>query len=76
MKTIFLACLLTALSFTHSNGYGSTVYISTGNKAYAYHSKKNCRTIKHCVEEGHVKELLLEDAIKMGRKPCKVCTFK
>lgn len=53
---------------------GSTmVYISTGEYAKSYHSNDNCYTIKRCKEEGHLKRITLEEAKKMGRKPCKVC---
>ena len=72
MKTLFLAILL---SFCTGNAgeQKTTVYISTGSSAYAYHSRKSCRALKRCVEEGHVKSVSLEKAKSMGRRACKIC---
>ncbi len=72
MKTIVLTILL-SLSSVHAVEQGTTVYISTGTSAYAYHAKKSCSRLKKCNEEGHVKAVSLEEAKSMGRKPCKVC---
>jgi hypothetical protein len=71
MKTLLLAAFLCLSSTTSTDSV--TVYISTGNSAYAYHVKKTCRTLKRCNEEGHVKAVSLEKAKEMGRRPCKVC---
>lgn len=72
MKTIALTILLSLFSGITAN-QGTTVYISTGSAAYAYHARRTCRTLKRCNEEGHVKAVSLEKARKMGRTPCKVC---
>ena len=69
MKAIALTILL--FLFTGSSQPQSiTVYISTGNGAYAYHATKTCRTLGRCNDEGHVKAVSLEMAQSMGRRPC------
>lgn len=72
MKAIALTILL--FLFTGSSQPQSiTVYISTGNGAYAYHATKTCRTLRRCNGEGHIRAVSLEKAQSMGRRPCKVC---
>ena len=66
MKTIALTISL--FLFTWSAQQQSiTVYISTGNGAYAYYATKTCRTLGRCNDEGHVKAVSLEKAQSMGR---------
>ena len=72
MRTILLAALL-YLTPNVLNSGNNTVYISKGSSAYAYHTKKTCRTLKRCNEEGHVVAVTLAKAKEMGRSPCKVC---
>ena len=72
MKTIVLAVLLSLFTGNTANKE-TTVYISTGSSAYAYHARKSCRTLKRCNEEGHVRAITLEKAQNMGRTPCGVC---
>ncbi len=72
MKT-FLLVTLFSLFTSNSLEQQTTVYISTGSTAYAYHSKKSCSRLKRCNEEGHVEAVTLEKAKSMGRRPCKVC---
>ena len=79
LKTLFLTLtffLLGATVDATSQSGTTMVYISTGNSAYAYHAKLECRTIKRCVAEGHWKKITLAEAQKMGRKPCGVCYKK
>jgi hypothetical protein len=71
MKTLLLAALFCFAG--NPTGDNTTVYISTGSSAYAYHAKKTCSALKRCLEEGHVKAISLEKAKNMGRKPCKKC---
>ena len=47
------------------------VYICTGGKSECYHSNKNCKGLSRCSKE--IKEISLDDAKKMGRRPCKMC---
>ena len=72
MKTFLLATFL-SLFTTNMMEQQTTVYISKGSSAYAYHSRKSCGRLKRCNEEGHVKAVTLEKAKSMGRMPCKVC---
>ncbi len=72
MKTILLTALL-SLFTAGSLEQNTTVYISTGSSAYAYHARQSCRSLKRCNEEGHVKAVTLETAKRMGRRPCKIC---
>ena len=41
------------------------------SNAYAYHKTRNCTAVKKATHT--VKEVTLEKAIEMGRKPCKIC---
>lgn len=72
MKTLLLSALL-FLFARNATVQDTTVYISTGSSAYAYHARLSCQSLKRCKEEGHVKAVSLEKAISMGRKPCKFC---
>lgn len=72
MKILLITCLLSIFTGVSTNP-NTKVYISTGNKAVAFHYKKTCRTIKRCNSEGHVREVSLQEAKDMGRRPCKVC---
>ena len=47
------------------------VYVVMSNNAYAYHKTKDCSAVKKATHK--VKEVSLEEAEKMGRKPCKIC---
>lgn len=47
------------------------VYICTGSSATTYHSIKNCRGLSAC--KSSVKEITLDQAVAMKRKPCKIC---
>ena len=71
MKSLLIALFLCSSASITNNS--TTVYISTGNKAVAYHAKMTCRTLKRCLDEGHVKAITLDEALQMGRRPCKVC---
>lgn len=66
MKTIALTISL-FLSSVNSQQQRITVYISTGNGAYAYHATKTCRTLGRCNDEGHVKAVSLEKGPKYGQ---------
>ena len=47
------------------------VYVVMSNTAYAYHSNRNCKGLKKATHT--IKEITLEEAREMGRKPCKIC---
>lgn len=67
MKALLLAFFLGTSSFVVNNE--TTVYISTGKTAYAYHARSTCRTLSR----SEVISISLAKAKSMGRKPCKVC---
>ena len=57
---------------THSYDREETkVIIVMSNSAYAYHKTRDCSAVKKAVHP--VKEVPLEKAVEMGRKPCKIC---
>jgi hypothetical protein len=73
---IYLTISLLLASFTATNAeYNSVeqtkVYVVMSSSSYAYHKTKNCSAVKKATHE--VKEVTLEEAQKMGRKPCKIC---
>ena len=47
------------------------VYICTGTSATAYHASKTCRGLSSC--KGSIKEITIDEAKAMKRKPCKIC---
>lgn len=47
------------------------VYICNSSSAYAYHSDINCRGLARCTHG--VSKVTLEEAQRMGRKPCHIC---
>ena len=47
------------------------VYICTGNSSVAYHTDFKCKGLKNC--RASIKKITLEEAIEMGRRPCKIC---
>ena len=47
------------------------VIVVMSNNAYAFHKTRNCSAVKKATHT--VKEVTLEEAKEMGRKPCKIC---
>ena len=47
------------------------VIVVMSNNAYAYHKTRDCSAVKKATHK--VKEVTLEEAKEMGRKPCKIC---
>ena len=68
---ILLMLLLFGTLQTTDNQASKTVYICTGGKSVCYHSTPNCKGLRNCSRE--IKEITLEDAQKMNRRPCKMC---
>lgn len=50
------------------------VYVVMSNTAQVYHSNKNCSGLKSATHT--IKEVSIEEAKKMGRRPCKICYGK
>lgn len=73
---ILISLFLSGLSSaeTHpcvdANEQTKVIVVMSGN-AYAYHKTRNCSAVKKATHK--VKEVTLEEAKEMGRKPCKIC---
>ena len=50
------------------------VIVVMSPNAYAYHKTRNCTAVKKATHT--VKQVTLDKAIEMGRKPCKICYKK
>ena len=68
-----LILLVMGLAFTAyaSNASKGKVFICTGSSSKCYHQSKLCKGLGSC--KASIKEISLEDAEKMGRRPCKMC---
>lgn len=78
MKKLLLLLACIAVAATTPASTPSTteklpekVYICTGKSATVYHYNKNCKGIKAC--KASIKQVTLEEAVDMGRRPCKIC---
>lgn len=69
----FLILLVMGLAFTAyaSNASKEKVFICTGGSSQCYHKSETCKGLCNC--RASIKEITLEDAEKMGRRPCKMC---
>ena len=47
------------------------VIVVMSSNAYAYHKTRTCSAVKKATHK--VKEVTLEEAKEMGRRPCKIC---
>ena len=48
-----------------------TVWICTGKHSECYHKSKSCKGLGSC--KASIKEVSLEEAERMKRRPCKLC---
>ena len=77
MKHIYLILIAFILSgfspvgIDFSSDQQTKVIVVMSNNAYAYHKTRNCTAVKKATHR--VKEVTLEEAKEMGRKPCKIC---
>ena len=77
MKKILLAAALallaTGLNVSEADAMEqkTKVYICTGSSATTYHMSKSCRGLSSC--KGSIKEVTVEEATAMKRRPCKIC---
>ena len=46
------------------------VYVCEGPKSVVYHKSENCGGLSYC--STRVYKVTLEEAVKMGRRPCKI----
>lgn len=77
MKKLLLLLACVALSTTTPASTSaieripSEVYICTGKSAKVYHYDRNCKGLCNC--KSSIKKVAIEDAVKMNRRPCKIC---
>jgi len=69
--TLFTFLLFSSFSSVKTS---SGVYICTDSNAKTYHSSYSCKGFGSC--KGDIKGISMEQAIKMGRKSCKICFEK
>lgn len=60
-----------ATNITPTEKLPEKVYICTGKSATVYHYNKTCKGIQAC--KATIKQVSLEEAVDMGRRPCKIC---
>lgn len=72
LTIIFLLLLMLPISGIGHVNKQRKVYICTGSKSIRYHYKQNCRGLSNC--GGSVISITINEAIKNGRTPCKICT--
>ena len=65
---ILLLSLLTLLLASCQDN----VYICTGSSSKCYHDDPDCYGLSNC--GGSIKEISIEDAEDMGRRPCEICS--
>ena len=73
---ILISLFLSGLTSAETPLCGDTndqtrVIVVMSSNAYAYHKTRNCSAVKKATHK--VKEVTLEKAKEMGRKPCKIC---
>lgn len=68
MKKIIL---LFALGIALTSCSSDAVYICTGRSSRCYHIDEDCRGLRNC--GGQIKEVTLEEAEGLHRRPCKIC---
>lgn len=47
------------------------VYVVMSNTAHVYHSNRDCKGLQNATHK--IKQVTVEEAKKMGRRPCKIC---
>ena len=73
---ILISLFLSGLTSAETSLCGVTndqtkVIVVMSSNAYAYHKTRNYSAVKKATHK--VKEVTLEEAKEMGRKPCKIC---
>ena len=70
--SLFLSGFISAEThlFVDANEQTKVIVVMSGN-AYAYHKTRDCTAVKKATHK--VKEVTLEEAKEMGRRPCKIC---
>lgn len=66
----FLSMLLLGLMLS-SNVSSQKVWVCMSSGAECYHKERKCKGLCNCRKT--IKEVTLEEAKEMGRRPCKMC---
>jgi hypothetical protein len=69
-KFIALVSIVVLCAFTPS----TDVYVCVSTTSVAYHSNKSCTGLSRCTHE--IKAMSVDDAVKMGKRPCHICYKK
>ena len=73
-RRIFLTFLISSLLLTSFRPVGlpktDYVYICEGKYSKVYHKSNDCRGLSNCSTK--IYKVTLEEAVKMGRRPCKI----
>ena len=68
--SLFLSAFSTAETLPYA-GEQSKVIVVMSSGSYAYHKTRDCSAVRRAKHP--VKEVTLDEAKKMGRKPCRIC---
>ena len=73
---LVFAILLLAPAISLNAGEGQAleqnkVYVVMSTTAHVYHSSKDCKGLQNATHK--IKQVTVEEAKKMGRRPCKIC---
>ena len=63
--------LVTIALLSSCGSTGDEVWICTGRSSKCYHATQSCMGLSNC--GGNIKEVSLEEAEDMGRRPCRIC---
>jgi len=69
MKKILSITIITLVSSSYTM-LQSDVYICKGGSSKVYHKSEKCRGLKFC--STNVDKISVDDAIKLGRRKCKI----
>ena len=71
MNKLILTVSLCIVSFVSPSETSPKVFICMGSMSECYHKNKDCKGLEKCSTK--IKEVTLEQAKKMGRRPCGYC---
>ena len=71
MNKLILVIVFSIFGIASTNHSDVKVYICQGSMSECYHKTKDCKGLERCSTD--IKEITLEQAKKMGRRPCGYC---
>lgn len=74
MNKLILTIVLSLFGIASTNNSEVKVYICQGSWSECYHKTKDCEGLERCTT--NLREITLEEAKKMGRRPCGYCYKK